>query len=131
MISQKYFRYQVGYDDRGLTVTITHQVTGYQHTEHVCEGESVDTVQSRMTNKFVRSLVDVDRDLVLKHGRVGCSSYYAGGDSWWQVEHIPSQRTVSAEFDNEVKDGKVQIVDLLIEELWRAGIISVPIDPAE
>jgi hypothetical protein len=131
MISKKYFQYQVGYDDRGLTVTITHQKTGYQRTEHVCEGESVDTVQSRMTNEFVRSLVDVDRDLVLRHGRVGCSSYNAGGGTWWQVEHIPSQRTVSAEFGKEVKDGKVQIVDLLIEELWREGIISIPSDPAK
>lgn len=63
MISQKYFQYEVGYDDDGLTVTMTHKVTGYQRTEHVCEGESVDKVQSQITAEFVQSLVNVDRAL--------------------------------------------------------------------
>jgi pantothenate kinase len=107
---------------------MTHKVTGYQRTEHVCEGESVGKVQSQITAEFVQSLVNVDRDLKLMHERVRCSSYNAGGGTLWQVEHIPSQRTISAEFGKEVKDGKVQIVDLLIEELWREGIISIPSD---
>ena len=121
MISRKHFHYDVGHDDQGLTVSVTHKPTGRQKTARLGRGEKVQTVQARLVGDLLTSFVDL-RDFVFHVGR--CEVNGRIGDRY-QAEHIPTGRSKSMNtVDNPgVKHPHEALLDALVEELWHDGIL--------
>jgi hypothetical protein len=122
LVSRKHFQCEVGYDDHGLIVTVTHKVTGLRKMDRPGQGENISTLQSRLIREMRATFCD-DNDFVFHMGR--CVVDGRVGD-WYEVEHVPTQRrksfnTVSSP---DVKRAREWLLDSLVQELWDDAVLG-------
>jgi hypothetical protein len=119
MISDKHFHHEVGFDD-GLEVRVTHTPTGHCKTGRPRTGENVRAVQLRLVRELLADIYDF-KEFVFRIGRFEVDGRV--GD-FHEIEHLPTKRTKSLDTITrpDIKRPIEDLLDSLVEELWRDGI---------
>ena len=126
MISGKHFKVEIGHDDQGLTVTVTHVPTGRQRFDHPGQGEGIGALQERLKSDLLFGFFD-EKDFVCECGR--CSVEGQFGD-YYRVVHLPTNRSKQMDSVTSpgVKNHYELLIDLLVEELWREGLLPKKVE---
>lgn len=121
MVSGKHFHYEIGYDEHGLTVTVIHKPTGRRRLDHAKQGEDAPALQRRLVRDLLYAFYD-EKDFACCVGR--CSVDGRSGD-FHSVEHVPTKRSKSLNTitSPDVKNPHETLLDSLVEELWREGLL--------
>jgi hypothetical protein len=125
MLGPRNFHVDIGYDDAGLLVTVSHLPTKQQRSARPKKGENVSKVQERLHAELVRTFLELE-DLCFEVGRCEVDGKIGG---FYRVEHLPSKRTKCLDtITSPNQNIQQQVLELLLEELWHDGLLSVKSD---
>ncbi len=126
MLGPKHFRIEVGYDDMGMLVTISHVPTNQKRSARPTNGETCAKVQDRLRAELIGTFFKTS-DFRFQMGR--CEVDGRIGD-FFSVEHSPSGRsklidTIASPY---VRNHQQALLDSFLEELWQDGILALKLD---
>lgn len=124
MVGEQHFQFEVGGDEGGLLVTVTHRTTGRRLVGRPNADRGVRGTQSRLVQELLDEFF-VPADYVFATGRCGARS---GGQTgtFYRVVHIPTGRSQSMDSITvpNTPQPHAQLLDVLVEELWQHGLLS-------
>lgn len=85
MLGPDHFRVEIGYDDLGVLVTVSHLPTKQQRSARPNKGETVSKAQERLQAELVRTFLDMN-DFRVQMGRCEVDGKIGG---FYRVEHLP------------------------------------------
>lgn len=129
MVSQEYLQIEVGGDDSGMFVVVTHRTTGRRLVARPDSTCGVAGTQARLARQVVAEFF-APNDYELETGRCGDGERFG---TFYRVVHRPSGR--SRHMDSlaaaDTRQAHARLLDALVEELWHAGLLAGPAKRAE
>ena len=126
MISDKHFHYEVGHVDQGVTVKVAHIPTHREKLVHLGPGETVADAQKNLKYELLTGFMD-EKDFRSDIGRCKVDGKFG---TFFRVVHIPTNRSqhMNSITSPGIKNHHELLLDMLIEELWREGILPKAVD---
>lgn len=117
------FRVEIGHDGDGPLVTVTHVPTRQSRSARPRQGETCARVQNRLTGDLTLTFFAVD-DYAFEVGRCVMDGKSGG---FCTAKHLPSGRskTVDTVTSPHLKRPQQAVIELLLDELWRDGLLPV------
>ena len=119
------FHIDIGYDDAGLLVTVSHLPTKQQRSARPHNGERVYAIQLRLQSELMCTFFDL-KDFRFEMGRCEVDGKIGG---FYRVEHVPTERTLALDTiaSPHIK-GLQDVLELLLDDLWRDGLLALKSD---
>ncbi len=128
MVSEKFLLFEVGGDDNGLFVTVTHRTTGRKLTARLDPDCGVASTWARLGRELVGEF-HVSGDYLFEVGRCQVEGRFG---TFHRVIHQPTGRSRKVDsVTGDIRHARVRLLDSLVEELWRAGLLPRLADEAE
>jgi len=120
---------EVGGDDSGLYVAVTHRTTGRRLFARPDLSCGVASTQERLERQVVAEFFVPD-DYQLETGRCGDGERYG---TFYRVAHLPTGRSrrMDSLTNADTRQAHARLLDALVEELWHDGLLAHPTKPAE
>jgi hypothetical protein len=121
MLGQGHFHVEVGCDDEGMLVTISHAPTNQERSGRPMDGETCAKVQDRLRNELIRTFFSLS-DFRFQMGR--CQVDGKIGD-FYSVEHLPSRRSKSLDTISTPNSRYPhhELLESLLDDLWSEGVL--------
>lgn len=120
MVSDEYVQIEVGWNDDGLFVAITHRITGRRLVARLEVGHGVADTQARLACEVVAEFFIPD-DYLFETGRRGADGQIG---TFTRVVHQPSGRSRMMNSLTSTDTRPLHLLDALVEELWHAGLLT-------